>query len=671
MVTMPVWLTWGLAGLVTGMSYPMWGIPGWVFYPAMFFGCGGSLLTLLNNRIIITAHTISLPSFWGASRLLKELDKVSLATSLGGELHFEANARHCEVWQAKPKLYLPIRKLNRARLNTLVQALRQRAPHCQIEADLCIKSFPQAQQAKSPQEAGTVTIKYRSHEKVIHLIQSLLFCEKKILPYWIFVSFLPLLIIAPFLVYSVLNPHSPNYYGRPSLLTTYSDYVGKCLTAVGNSFSSYSNIFSNPLLICSAAVAFLTTFLVLCKFLLQPNSLRLSATELSLRIKLGWFEVAQRCPWAEISSIDLAADENFINVHNNRGKALQLKLDAINIADRQRVVAALDRFAPEVKRDARFLEAMTPPQQSSYTELWLQSLSTPPKRNNLLPLADGHLVRDGKYKVVRQLGTGGQGSAYLADVCDVEGEQIVLKEFILPVYVEDQVRKLALEKFDQEARLLKQLDHGQIVKMMDHFLEDHRAYLVLQHIDGYSLRHIMESTACTSLPDSNWVIDLGLQMCDILEFLHSLTPPLVHRDFTPDNLILDRDGTLKLIDFDVAQQREQTTSATVVGKHAYLPPEQFRGKPCPQSDLYALGATLHFLLTGCDPEPLTSSHPLIARPDIATALDGIVAACTQLDLSKRYETAARIKQDLQNIQCPCGSADPGDTIKVKETAACE
>jgi serine/threonine-protein kinase len=140
----------------------------------------------------------------------------------------------------------------------------------------------------------------------------------------------------------------------------------------------------------------------------------------------------------------------------------------------------------------------------------------------------------------------------------------------------------------------------------------------------------------------------------------------VHRDFTPDNLILDKDGTLKLIDFDVAQQREQTTSATVVGKHAYLPPEQFRGKPCPQSDIYALGATLHFLLTGCDPEPLTSSHPLTVRPEIAAALDGIVARCTQLDLDKRYETAAQIKLDLHNMQ----SAD--QTINVKETASvCE
>src|SRR5581483_5192636 len=100
------------------------------------------------------------------------------------------------------------------------------------------------------------------------------------------------------------------------------------------------------------------------------------------------------------------------------------------------------------------------------------------------------------------------------------------------------------------------------------------------------------------------------QMCEILAYLHGLEPPVVHRDFTPDNLMITDDGTLKLLDFNVAMSADNAaTSSTAVGKHAYMAPEQFRGLPEPKSDIYSLGATLHFLLTGRDPEPISVSHP--------------------------------------------------------------
>ncbi len=90
------------------------------------------------------------------------------------------------------------------------------------------------------------------------------------------------------------------------------------------------------------------------------------------------------------------------------------------------------------------------------------------------------------------------------------------------------------------------------------------------------------------------MISLALQMCEILKYLHDQEPPVVHRDFTPENLILGTDGTLRLIDFNVAQTLDQaaSTTGTVVGKPSYLAPEQFRGEPMPSSDVYSMGATL-------------------------------------------------------------------------------
>ncbi len=229
--------------------------------------------------------------------------------------------------------------------------------------------------------------------------------------------------------------------------------------------------------------------------------------------------------------------------------------------------------------------------------------------------------------------------------------QVVLKEFILPVYVDKNARRQALERFEHEASMLQRLDHPQVVKLMDFFIEDHRGYLVLEHIDGVSLH----SLVATGGPLSDVrVRKLALQMCSILEYLHSLSPPVVHRDFTPDNLILSNSGTLKLIDFNVAQQRESTTTGTVVGKHAYLPPEQFRGKPTPQSDIYAFGATLFYLLTGQDPEPLTPSHPLLLQENTDPALDKLIGCCTDLDAARRPANTADIRLLLAPPTNDCG-----------------
>src|SRR5262249_14994821 len=150
---------------------------------------------------------------------------------------------------------------------------------------------------------------------------------------------------------------------------------------------------------------------------------------------------------------------------------------------------------------------------------------------------------------------------------------------------------------------------------------------------GESLRSLVESKG--SLPEDR-ITPLAVQLCNILEHLHQQTPSVIHRDFTPENIIVGVDGIVRLIDFNVAQQRESTSTRTVVGKHAYIPPEQFRGKAPTQSDIYALGGTLHFMATGIDPEPITPSHPKELNPKVSTRFDTIVCHATQISTSDRY-----------------------------------
>jgi len=253
--------------------------------------------------------------------------------------------------------------------------------------------------------------------------------------------------------------------------------------------------------------------------------------------------------------------------------------------------------------------------------------------------------------VLEPLGVGGQGTAYLAvDELGVDQDQgVVLKEFILPTHVNQVVHLQALEKFNREAAVLENLDHPGIVQIKNYFVEDHRGYLALERIDGQSLRAMAESGKTLPLETAS---DVLRQICDILSYLHSRTPPVVHRDLTPDNLILSNNGKIKLIDFNVAHNKGQGAStATVVGKHAYLPPEQFRGQPTTRSDLYALGGTLFFMLTGHDPEPLSqSSLPPGSKDDRQSALidklNQVIRKCTELDENDRFEAAAQIIEAL-------------------------
>lgn len=357
--------------------------------------------------------------------------------------------------------------------------------------------------------------------------------------------------------------------------------------------------------------------------------------------------------WKDLERIYLPASarkraKNIVCFKTKEGKVYELKLaDLLDANARERLMSALWAWAPHVECDDEIYELLQPTVQTTFTELWLNALAAPPERERLSPLVPGSKLHSGEYTIDGAVGMGGQGTAYGATrKKNGTQERVVIKEYVLPVHVTRAAKTRSLESMEHEARLLGQLDHPQVVKLLDFFVEDHRGYLVFELIEGNNLRSIVESEGRL---DEEQVRLLALQMCDILSYLHDRTPSVVHRDFTPDNLILTPGGQLKLIDFNVAQESGHTATATVVGKHAYLPPEQFRGKPTPQSDLYAMGATLQFLLTGIEPEPLSVAHPQ-ETASVSADLDRFVAKLTELELSDRYQSAAEAKSDLEGVR---------------------
>ena len=316
--------------------------------------------------------------------------------------------------------------------------------------------------------------------------------------------------------------------------------------------------------------------------------------------------------------------------------------DMLKAEDRNAVISKLEQLFPKKINSGVFEPFKLLPDRQSYTELWLQELSGAPKRDKLTPLAEGATLDKGNYTILRKVGVGGQGVVYFAESAK-HRRMVVLKEFVLPIYPDIRVRKKAAERFQFEAAMLSRLQHPQIAQYMDLFLEDHRAYLVLEHVEGRTLKQLVQAEG--KMPEAQ-VIEIAKQVAEILQYLHSQDPPVIHRDLTPDNIMLAEDGKGKLIEFSVAQELSTGVTGSVVGKPNYISPEQFRGKPTQQSDIYSLGATLYYLLMAKDPPPITVLKPDQENEAISSKLGLLVTNCTELDVLKRYQSAADVLRDL-------------------------
>ncbi|HEY9732683.1 MAG TPA: serine/threonine-protein kinase [Drouetiella sp.] len=333
--------------------------------------------------------------------------------------------------------------------------------------------------------------------------------------------------------------------------------------------------------------------------------------------------------------------------------AIRLKLEGIASSDdRKRLQMALKKFLPSYRIDASVTDELNLAiRVESYTDLWLDALSSS-KRIRQEMLEPGSHILGGRYEVVRRIGGGGQAVVYAAREKVSAGRgavnetPVVLKEFVLPAQAGVNVRKRVLGNIQREAKILEKFACPNIVRFIDFFVDDQRAYLVLEHIEGVTLQHYIEDGGCLTEGDT---IELALQMCEILKTLHSCVPPVIHRDFTPGNLMIDSNKKLKLIDFNVSEHLEASGTNSVAGKHAYIPPEQFRGKACGQSDIYAMGATLFYLLTTKEPEPISVSSPQSLNPLISDELDRIVRKATAQEVAERFNSWESIRDALLKI----------------------
>jgi outer membrane protein assembly factor BamB/predicted Ser/Thr protein kinase len=265
-----------------------------------------------------------------------------------------------------------------------------------------------------------------------------------------------------------------------------------------------------------------------------------------------------------------------------------------------------------------------------------------------------------RYEVVKVLGLGGMGAVYQARDLRFTGvARLCAVKEMASTTPDPHVRRLAIQNFEREANILATLNHPAIPKIYDYFTEGVRSYLVLEYIEGEDLEALMGDLE-QALPVPQ-VIDWAVQICDVLSYLHNQNPPVIFRDMKPSNIMLRPPNQVVLIDFGIARVFETGQKGTMIGTEGYSPPEQYRGIANPRGDIYALGATLHHLLTRRDPRlepPFTFQEepPKLLNPAVSEELDAVIMKALEYELEKRFASADEMKVAL--LRClPRDSAE--------------
>jgi eukaryotic-like serine/threonine-protein kinase len=207
-----------------------------------------------------------------------------------------------------------------------------------------------------------------------------------------------------------------------------------------------------------------------------------------------------------------------------------------------------------------------------------------------------------------------------------------------------------IRNFEREANILATLNHPSIPRIYDYFSQDRRSYLILEFIEGKDLEAILnETTGClTEAVVVNWAIEL----CDVLSYLHNYKPEaIIFRDMKPSNIMLDTHGHILLVDFGIAKTFQTGQKGTMIGTEGYSPPEQYKGEATPLADIYALGATMHHLLTQRDPRlepPFSFSERMIRsiNPAVSQEIEAVIYTALQYNPAERFQSAEKMKEAL-------------------------
>ncbi|MCD4783961.1 MAG: serine/threonine protein kinase [Candidatus Eremiobacteraeota bacterium] len=208
-----------------------------------------------------------------------------------------------------------------------------------------------------------------------------------------------------------------------------------------------------------------------------------------------------------------------------------------------------------------------------------------------------------------------------------------------------------LDQFRKEARILANLSHPNLPKVIDYFSENGKHYLVEELINGVSTSDVLESEGFDEYRILKWAV----QVCDLLHFLHGHN--IIYRDLKPGNILMDKDDKIYLVDFGIARffQGGKKRDTVIIGTPGFASPEHYgRGQTDGRSDIYSLGATLHYMVTAEDPaeKPFHFDIPYHLNPDVSFQTSAIIMKCLDMDPVRRYQTAGEVKEAIEILALP-------------------
>ncbi|MBV9614105.1 MAG: protein kinase [Ktedonobacteraceae bacterium] len=281
-------------------------------------------------------------------------------------------------------------------------------------------------------------------------------------------------------------------------------------------------------------------------------------------------------------------------------------------------------------------------------------------------LMPGAVLSANRYRIEKLAASGGMGAVYRA--IDTRFNRPCAVKEMLDEFHQESDRQQAIEWFSREATLLLDLNHPCIPRVRDFFLENGKHYLVMDFIEGRTLSDVLEKEG--NIPSTNGARGVpeararswAQQLCNVLAYLHRQNPPIIFRDLKPSNIMVADRDEIKLIDFGIARTFQSQRQATIIMTIGYAPPEQLHGMPEPRSDIYALGATLHRVLThheASNNKPSIFSFPplRLLRPDISPAFEQIVLKALNPDTTQRWASATDMERALMNLP-PVSVAPP-------------
>lgn len=254
-------------------------------------------------------------------------------------------------------------------------------------------------------------------------------------------------------------------------------------------------------------------------------------------------------------------------------------------------------------------------------------------------------VIDGKYEILKEIGRGGMSTVYLAM------DKHLNKQWAVKVIRKEGNGKhetIVINSLIAEANMMKRLDHPALPRIVDIIDDGRMIYIIMDYIEGESLDKILnEYGAQPEAQVVNWAKQLG----DALAYLHAQKPPIIYRDLKPANVMLKPEGHIKIIDFGIAREykAQSLSDTTVLGTKGYAPPEQYSGQTDQRSDIFALGMTMHHLLTGVDPRNGDPYVPVRQwNPEISEGVEAIIDRCVEPVAENRYQSCADLLYDLEH-----------------------